>query len=413
MELRDAVAAVAKHPAAVPARAALATVLTRQGVPAATILWRRAVELAAGRGQFFAALTLARRHLKGQARRQALEGLARRFSAERRRGRLVPPPMARSKPIELPTEQAELIQKALEIGGDNEGLLLPEDAPMPEVPIFGALPPAAFVDLAEVMEEVPLQKGDALVRQGEDDRNVYLLVWGEGGVLREMPDGSTVELARAKAPAVIGEMALLTTVPRRASVVSAGLGLAYRIGSEALDTLGEAHIGLLGQLSEIVKKRLLTNALRNSRILAAVGDKEKVLASFRLRAVKLGEEVFPQGAPAPGLFVILHGEAEAWATDENGQRVRLSVLDEGDAFGEISLLTGQPTTAAIQMPEGGVLMHLTPDAFAELDAEAPELSEELMGLMDVRKGELTSLLDPVDQVVDLDADPIDEWLARG
>jgi acetate kinase len=59
------------------------------------------------------------------------------------------------------------------------------------------------------------------------------------------------------------------------------------------------------------------------------------------------EAVIEFGEEGWFLGVLLSGQAEACVTDNTGRKVRLSVLDPGSIFGEISLMTGNKTIASI------------------------------------------------------------------
>ena len=130
-----------------------------------------------------------------------------------------------------------------------------------------------------------------------------------------------------------------------------------------------------------------------------------LLAAFAVENHGAGAEIFPQGAPAPGLFFILHGLAEVVV---DGRTV--AELTEGDAFGEMSLLTGEPTTAAVRMPDGGILLHLDPASFNAVRAADSKLEAGLAELMDVRRGELQRFqadvqdADDVEVIEELDGD---------
>ncbi len=396
MDLRDAIQAVAREPANMKARAALATALSDAGVPEADNVWKATVRCAGGRGQFFVALALARRYLAPDALGDALSELSRRFGAGRpRQGPLVGLPTAKPLSVEIPDDPEEQVFVALRVGTDIDALMLPRFARMPAVPIFEDLPPDEFVALAREVEPVALFEGDDLMIQDATDRAVYVLVRGRAKAITRRPDGAHVELGVVAGPTVLGEMALLTAVPRRSSVTSLGNGLAWRIDAERLVTLAAEQPGLIGRMRNLVKARLLHDLLTASEVLSSIENQGQVLAAFAVRNFPAGACVFPQNAPAPGLFFILHGTAEVWADER-----RVAVLTEGDAFGEMSLLTGEPTTAAVRLPHGGIVLHLTPQAYGELRADAGDLETGLTELMDVRRGELALFRDDPDHEVD-------------
>ncbi len=400
MSLAERITAVARQPASLQARAELAAQLESMGVPVASGVWVATVRAAASRGQFFAALTVCRRHLRGTMSKRLLDELARRYGAERRKdGARRPPPMTPPREVDIPEERGKQVEVALQVGGDLTGVGLPDDVPMPEVPLFGQLRKDAFVALAQAMQEVPIQAGQALAVQGSVEPAMYLLAQGEVLVRQTRPDGESVDLACVAAPALIGEMSLLTAVPRRASVVSTRPGLAWRIDADTLKRLGAAHPDLVGRLGELVKRRLLGNLVRNSELVSKTPDRDALLGAFRVLQIGHGGEVFPQGADAPGLFLLLHGSAEVWVDGTT----RAAVLTEGDAFGEMSLLTGEPTTAAVRTPDGAVLLHLPAEAWRAMGGRVESLAKQLEALAGVRRGELDDLVEQIEdefEVVD-------------
>ena len=395
MSLANAVRALARQPASVKARAAVAALLEARGVPAAAAVWDAAAEAAASRGQFFVALTLCRRRTRGSRARARLEQLADLYGA----GRLKPtsprrpPPMVPPRVVDVPDDGPALVEVALKLGTDLDGVGLPADAVRPDVPIFGGLPRNAFIDLASALEEVAFRRGHRLLEEGAADRRVYFVAIGSFRVERTDVDGTVRVLTRADAPALIGEMALLTSVPRRASVIAETPGIAWAIDGDKIAALGRRHEALVGDLARLVKHRLLGNLLGSSRVLRDVGAPDALLQAFELEDVPSGAEIFAQGAAAPGLYVVLHGEAEVWAVSPDASEpVRVATLTEGDTFGEMSLMTGEPTAAGVRMPDGGAVLHLPVGAYRAIRGFVPKLDEELTALADVRRGELDELL---------------------
>jgi CRP-like cAMP-binding protein len=389
MNLEDAIRAVAAEPTNMKARAGLAGALEAAGAPEAENVWKATVRCACGRGQFFVALALARRYLSPEALEDALAEMARRFGAGRpRQGPIVALPSPTPSTVEVPEDPDDQIFTALRVGTDIESLVLPKFARMPSIPLFEDLPESEFVALAREVEPVALFQGDDLMIQDATDRAVYVLVRGRAKAMTRKPDGAHVDLGEVAGPTVLGEMALLTAVPRRSSVTSLGNGLAWKIDAERLVGLAAEQPGLIDRMRNLVKARLLHDLLKSSAVLSQIENQGLVLAAFAVRSFAEGSEVFAQGAPPPGLFFLLHGTGEVWTADDSGTPRKVAVLTEGDAFGEMSLLTGDPTTAAVRMPHGGITLHLSPEAYSGLRSGAADLEAGLADLMDVRRGKL-------------------------
>lgn len=391
--LDQAILAVAAAPADLQARANLAVALDNLGVPEADQVWRGTAILAGARGHFFVALALARKFLTGQMQTDVLDELARRYGAGRpRQGPIF---LAESvDPIEfsLAEDPEEQIWQGVRLGTDVEALKFPKFARMPAIPIFEELPAGEFVALAREVDPVGIDAGQKLMAQDSVERFVYVLVSGQAHAITKRPDGVTVDLGVHAGPTVLGEMALVTEVPRRSTVTAISPGLAWRINAERLIELGQSHPALVARLSGLVKRRLLADLLRASEVLSSVENSEALVQAFAVRNYPAGTEIFPQGAPAPGLYFMLYGSAEVRVQAKDGTDKKVAELTEGDAFGEMSLLSGDPTTASVRTPTGAIALHLAPADYQRIRGNAADLTAGLGQLADFRRGVLNAYL---------------------
>ena len=80
------------------------------------------------------------------------------------------------------------------------------------------------------------------------------------------------------------------------------------------------------------------------------------------RRYKQGETVFKRLAPGEGMFIIISGTIEIFTTDKNGNNNILAVLNNGEFFGELSLLDSDTRSAtAIASKDSQLLAFLRPD----------------------------------------------------
>lgn len=94
------------------------------------------------------------------------------------------------------------------------------------------------------------------------------------------------------------------------------------------------------------------------------------------RPVAAGDTIVTQGEPGDAYFIILSGEAEVWVTDPMTDETRMvTVLSDGDAFGEEALLLGGNRTATVKMNTPGRLLVLSKSDFDEL--LKPNMVEEI------------------------------------
>lgn len=61
-----------------------------------------------------------------------------------------------------------------------------------------------------------------------------------------------------------------------------------------------------------------------------------------------GEDIVRQGDPGDTLYIIHKGQVDVLLSDEAGNERRVNTLNEGDYFGEMALLAGEPRTATVR-----------------------------------------------------------------
>jgi cAMP-dependent protein kinase regulator len=72
-----------------------------------------------------------------------------------------------------------------------------------------------------------------------------------------------------------------------------------------------------------------------------------LISGLELRTVEPGEIVISAGEPGNSLFVLTTGAMRAYTKTKEGRHVQARMMSDGDFFGEISILTGNPRTATV------------------------------------------------------------------
>jgi len=93
-----------------------------------------------------------------------------------------------------------------------------------------------------------------------------------------------------------------------------------------------------------------------------------------------------RGVPAYSMFMIISGQVAATLIDDKGSECILSIMNEGDVFGEIALLTGEPRTANVKSITDVRVIELSQDIFNELRERYPELNSAFFRLLAQRIG---------------------------
>ncbi len=103
--------------------------------------------------------------------------------------------------------------------------------------------------------------------------------------------------------------------------------------------------------------------------------------------------------PGDSLYIVDMGQVKVVLTGEDGREVILSVLGDGDFFGEMSLIDDLPRSANVIAMEDSTLIVLYRDDFRRCLTEAPSIA---LGLMQSLSRRLRSADDKIGGLVLLD-----------
>jgi CRP/FNR family transcriptional regulator, cyclic AMP receptor protein len=106
-----------------------------------------------------------------------------------------------------------------------------------EIGLFGALSDDVLQYLATTLPVEVISPGDAVFREGDQAREMFVVLGGECEVLKRGKRGGEARVALLGPGDWFGEMSILDVQPRSASVVAVAPTRLLRITSEALDHL--------------------------------------------------------------------------------------------------------------------------------------------------------------------------------
>ena len=135
--------------------------------------------------------------------------------------------------------------------------------------------------------------------------------------------------------------------------------------------------------------------LRTISLFATCTDDELSRVAQRTRFVeyKKGELVYREGDRSDALYIVASGRLQVF-TIADGQKHIYTVLHNGDTFGEVSLLTGEPHSATVEAVNDTLVLQLTKADFDDLINRIPSLVLSLSRLLSKRlrtKGQFVAL----------------------
>lgn len=106
-------------------------------------------------------------------------------------------------------------------------------------------------------------------------------------------------------------------------------------------------------------------------------DLQRITRHLKIINYSRGEKIITQGDPGEVFYLIKSGSVDVVTVDENGEIYMRKMLREGNFFGEISVLTGEPRNASVTAVEEVELFLLNKGDFKAILKEFPTLDERI------------------------------------
>ena len=92
---------------------------------------------------------------------------------------------------------------------------------------------------------------------------------------------------------------------------------------------------------------VLRQVLRRSRLFARLGDSEidQILQHATVSRFRAGEQILAKGDPGNSMMAVMKGRVSITAPSPDGREIVITVMREGDLFGEITLIDGKERSA--------------------------------------------------------------------
>jgi CRP/FNR family cyclic AMP-dependent transcriptional regulator len=122
------------------------------------------------------------------------------------------------------------------------------------------------------------------------------------------------------------------------------------------------------------------NMLRKVPLFASLSDQDLEVLSGSLgkRTFAKGMIIFHKGSHGQTLYIIESGKVRIFILSESGQEISVNVYGEGQVFGELAILDGQPRSAGAVALEKTVTYTLHRDDFMRHLANHPQMAQSIM-----------------------------------
>ena len=113
-------------------------------------------------------------------------------------------------------------------------------------------------------------------------------------------------------------------------------------------------------------------------------QREHLLENANVLRFERGERIIKQGSDGCSMFVILHGELDVFIT-KDGRDTQVATLHDGDAFGEMCMLTGEARSATVRAKKDSLVWEIRRSEMQPLLQENAEMAARMSELLARRK----------------------------
>ncbi len=287
---------------------------------------------------------------------------------------------AKLKGDALLDEAASILKAARE--AQDEASLSAAAQVAPQV-LFSALDPESFKATVAVFDVRFVPSEEALVDEGSVGKEAFIVARGELDVSKKSmhPGGAPLALARLGNGALFGEMALLSSAPRTATVTACRPSVVLVGSKGALDRVA-ANAPEVGRVfAEFCRRRMLDNLVRTNFILKSASPSERpaLIERFTVRQFNQGDRIVAQGSPPDGLHIVALGEVNIMHNDGK-EPTLVARLGPGEVVGEVALILRRPAITDVVAHHPTVTLFLQRDRFLGLARAHPKIFVELYEL---------------------------------
>lgn len=276
------------------------------------------------------------------------------------------------------------------------------------IPLFAGIEHAALDGFLRLFRPASLDPGTLLVRQGQPADGAWIIESGEAEVITALPGGGEAVVAKLGPGSVLGEMALLESGMRSATVIArvplaghfverdgfrvllaqrnlAAFTIQHRITLTLCRRLRELNAKIIayepaGNAAPAMRGESATGALSRGSCSFDCRRFLPILPLFRrytqqeldefsalAQVVELqrGQSLFRQGEESAAGYVIVRGAIEI-DCERDGRRHRIGILGPGRLCGALALIEGEPHSMSATAREASALLEIGKPAFERL-----------------------------------------------
>lgn len=245
-------------------------------------------------------------------------------------------------------------------------------------PFFAILDNKALHCLYPKLESINLTANQILMQAGDIGDCLYIIEHGKLDILLKNEHGTEVVVASRHRGESVGEIALLTSEKRNATIKSNGTATLLRLAKSSFDSLNLEHPIAFQQITQAIIYRLqqsqLQQLLKTSGIFkhlnnAILRDLERELKIIMLKS---GDYLVCEGDVSNSLHFIINGRLQILSNTKSGKLKIWAEIGRGQSVGEMGILTGEKRSASVVALRDSLIAKLTKESFYRLLEKYPQ-----------------------------------------
>jgi CRP-like cAMP-binding protein len=288
-------------------------------------------------------------------------------------------------------DQYELLDRVF-AEATNTDSLVDEPQSLPPLPLLSLLPSQALRRVLDHLEYEVFAQAEPVLQEGQMCEDIIWTVTADFTI-----EGHDPRL-RLPSGALLGLNSFgRSATPARHDVLGRKNSELLRLKKGAIAELN-AELGDFDNRLVTLRRHSLTEGLLERHpMFADLGTNERVALIRRFTGLRVatGESLIEQGAKSPGIFLVLDGQVDI-VRREDGWEITIATLSAGDVFGEVGVVSDQPTLAGCVMTTPGHLLFLSRDDFGSVADDHPAVAKYAVNLANERMSEVEETLSAQD-----------------
>ncbi len=209
--------------------------------------------------------------------------------------------------------------------------------------MFNALEEKQQMIVILAMDIKEFKKGDAVIKQGDDGEELYIVFSGKLKCTKKFADKEEETFLKMyESGELFGELALMYNAPRAASISAEE--------DSVLFSLDRGTFNHIVKAAAIERRNQYTEFLKKIDILSSLDsyERNKICDCLQTKVFKKDDTIIKEGEDGDKFYLIQEGKAVA-LQNKDGKEEVVFEYKENDYFGELALLSNDKRKAAIKV----------------------------------------------------------------